>query len=220
RTPPEREPGLVVILLKLLSPPPTPALAPQRPQVSPEPSRPVLPAETPAPTEIPSAGEVEEEAEYILSNAERLRPRMGDKRLWLDFGNPISVTSSERLDEAVDALRRIVRQWLDSLALTSEQRSRAMDWTFGQGGKRWGLSADGLHLGDITIPIPFGQFLTESGPRAREARQAIRDLQEIQLQDIRADIDKILKERREEMRRRSEEEAKRRKDKDTTSGGG
>ncbi|MFQ5679124.1 MAG: hypothetical protein ACE5HP_06665 [Gemmatimonadota bacterium] len=217
RTEPERQEGLLVVLLRLLEPPPSSSEAPrQPPEEATPPAR--LPSEETVPVLAPGA-EPEEEGEVALTNAERLQPRMGDERLWVDFMDPISVHTSERLDRAVDVLRRLVREWLDSLALTEDQRRRALDWTFGEGSNRWGISPEGLHLGDVVIPIPFGQFLSETGPRSREARQAMRDLQEIQAQDVRAQIEKTIRERREEMRRRSEEEAKRREQRDTTSGG-
>lgn len=217
--PPAEEEGLEVVEIRLPEPPPPEEPRRRRPEdLEVVEAVPRVPAEPRA--ELPGRrAEVSEEA--AMTNAERLRPRMGDERLWVDFNDPISVEERESYDRAVAALRRIVRQWLDSLKLTEEQRQRAMDWTVGKGDRKWGISAEGLHLGDITIPLPIGQFLSEGGPRAREAQRALRELREIRNQDVRAEVDETLKERREAMRERSREEAEKGKSKpDTTSTGG
>ncbi|MDH3734424.1 MAG: hypothetical protein OEU54_12870 [Gemmatimonadota bacterium] len=144
-----------------------------------------------------------------MTNAERLTPRFVDGRIWFDPRNPFLYGERlARFARADSAVRAILRDWLDSLRLDDEARRRAMDWTFEKDGKRWGISPEGLHLGDITIPIPFG--FAPSGPHRREFEQAIRDLTEIQLQDLRSDIEAVADERRRAMRERSEEEARRR----------
>lgn len=209
--------GLTVILLRVTPPEPEesearpPATGPATPPRARQ--RPETPAALPA-------GEPEA-TEPALTNAERLQPRMGDERLWVDFRHPIRPGSvvRDRYAEAVNRLRQIVRVWLDSLQLSEEQRRRALDWTFGEGNERWGISPEGLHLGDMTIPIPFGSFFQQGGPLGRQAEQALRDLREIQAQEVRHEVEDVLEERREAMRRRSEEEAERRK-KDTTDAGG
>ncbi len=155
------------------------------------------------------------EEEEGVSNASRLQLRFADRRLWFDPRDPLLFGERlARFARADSAVRAILRDWLDSLRLSDEQRQRALDWTFEKDGKRWGISPEGLHLGDITIPIPFG--FAPSGPRRREFEQAIRELTEIQLQDLRTDLEDVANERREAMRRRSEEEARRRRG-DTTS---
>ena len=225
-----REPGLEVVRLPDVSPPSVEAPRETPPARRPAEEtevvelRPRPEAEEPAetteeeaagpPAEAPTAGTEEER----LSNAERLRPRVGDERLWVDFDHPITGERGERLARADSALRSILRDWLDSLQLTEEQRQRAMDWTYRHGDQRWGISSEGLHLGDITIPIPFGALFQQGGPKAREARRALQDLYEIRRQEARHDRDEVLEERREEMRRRSREEAERREgEEDTTS---
>lgn len=177
---------------------PTPEPAPERAQ--PETAGPE--AEAPAETE---------EDEDALSNAERLIPRVGDEGLWVEFDRPVVTERLERYARADSALRAILGEWLDSLRLSEEEWRRARDWTIGEGDERWGISSEGLHLGDITIPIPFGQMLQESGPRAREARRALRELQEIRAQEARRAAEEAARERGEEMRRRSQEEAERRR---------
>lgn len=205
-------------LLLLLLPPP-----PEEPETGTAPSR-TPPAEAPrlrAPaadrTGLPAAEPVSVGERF--TNADRLRPRLGDERLWVDFRDPIQPRSvtSDRYAEALDRLREVVRVWLDSLQLSEEQRRRAVDWTVGEGETRWGISPEGLHLGKITIPIPFGSLLQQGGPLGRQAEQAIRDLQAIRAQDARQAVEEAIEERREEMRRRSREEAERR-GRDTTPG--
>jgi len=143
------------------------------------------------------------------SNAQRLIPRFIDGRIWFDPRDPLLFGERlARFARADSAVRAILRDWLDSLRLTDEQRRRAADWTVEKNGKRWGISPDGIHLGDITIPIPFR--LTPSGPKRREFEQALRDLQEIQRQDLQADLKKVADERRKEMRKRSDEEVRKR----------
>lgn len=143
------------------------------------------------------------------SNADRLIPRFVDARIWFDPRDPLLFGDRlARFARADSAVRAILGEWLDSLSLSDEQRRRAVDWTVEKDGKRWGVSPEGLHLGNITIPIPFG--FAPAGPRRREFEQAIRDLKEIQRQDLRADLEEVEEERREEMRKRSEEEVRRR----------
>jgi len=80
----------------------------------------------------------------------------------------------------------------------------------------WGISDKGLHLGDITIPIPFGALFGYSmSPNAQKTRQMIREFNEIRQQDIETDIRKERDEALKEMRRRTREEVERRED-DTT----
>lgn len=149
-----------------------------------------------------------------LSNASRLRLRFSDRRLWFDPQDPMLFGERlARFARADSAVRAILRDWLDSLNLTEEQARRARDWTFEKDGKRWGISDEGIHLGDITIPIPFG--FQQSGPQRRAFEQAVRDLTEIQRQDLRADIEEVVDERRDAMRERSEEEVRRRRGGDT-----
>jgi hypothetical protein len=161
----------------------------------------------PGAPEEPRAGEG-------LSNAERLTPRFSDPRIWFDPRHPLLFGDRlARFARADSAVRAILRDWLDSLALSDEQMRRALDWTYEKDGKRWGISPEGLHLGDITIPIPFQ--LMPSGPQRRELEQALRDLEEIQLQNLRDDVERIGEERRRAMQERSAEEARKRRG-DTT----
>jgi hypothetical protein len=55
----------------------------------------------------------------------------------------------------------------DSAALAAELARRATDWTYtDEDGKKWGVSPGKIHLGDLTIPLPFG-FGMAPGQRER-----------------------------------------------------
>ena len=143
------------------------------------------------------------------TNASRLRLRFSDARLWFDPQSPRLI--GERLVQfarADSAVRAILRDWLDSLRLDDDVRRRARDWTFERDGQRWGFSEQGIHLGDVTIPIPFG--FAPTGPQRRAYEQAIRDLTAIQIQNLRDDVEAAAAEARARMRERSEEEIRRR----------
>lgn len=201
--------------------------APEETEPLPRPERPVPPepeqeepeeeeaAGEPVPADRPAEEGGEETAE-TASNVERLTPREGDARLWRDFWD-------EDLDErylghtrADSAIRAILGTYLDSLRLTEEQLRRARDWTVGEGDEKWGISPEGIHLGDITIPLPVGQLFSPTGPRRRELERELRELEAIQRQEALREAEETREERIEEMRERSREEA----ESDSTSGGG
>jgi hypothetical protein len=166
----------------------------------------------------PEEGGAEPEPELRrMTNAERLRPRIGDPRLWLPYPDePYPAHVADAYARADSAIRAVLRTWLDSLDLSEEERRRATEWTFGEGDKKWGISEKGLHLGDITIPIPFGALFGQSmSPNAQKTRQMIKEFNEIRQQDIETDIRKEREEALKEMRKRTEDEVERRR-RDTT----
>jgi hypothetical protein len=147
-----------------------------------------------------------------LTNAERLRPREGDPRLWQDFtGRPMPEYLEDRFAQAEGVIRARLGAMLDSLALTEEQRRRAVEWLFGEGDQQWGVTPDGIVLGGMVIPMNVGALFEAEGPLGRELRQEQRDLEGIQRQDFQTDVERSQRERLEEMRQRSEEEAERRR---------
>jgi len=159
----------------------------------------------------PSAGAGTDEGPG-LTNAERLRPREGDPRLWHDFTDrPMPEYLENRFAQAEGVIRARLGTMLDSLQLTEEQRRRAVEWLFGEGDQQWGVTPDGLVLGGVVIPMNVGALFEAEGPLGRELRQEARDLADIQRQDFATDVERSQQERLEEMRRRSEEEAERRR---------
>lgn len=191
---------------------PAPIATPPRP--TPDPPEPVEAPEEesepeatdPAAEPVPEdAGEADEDEG--MTNAERLRPREGDPRLWRRFWDEDRrryVGGSARLDSAV---RAILGEYFDSLALAREAYEDARDWTVGEGDERWGVSPEGIHLGDVTIPIPVNELLSPSGPRRRQLERELRELEAIQRQETLRDAEETREERLEEMRERSRERA-------------
>lgn len=181
------------------------------------------PIPRPAPPQRPREEEAEREErgapeevtrpeaeEAPLTNAERLRPRKGDPRLWRDFVlRPLfGVDDRADLTRAEGALYAAVAAYLDSVRLSEEQRRRLRDWTVGEGDERWGISPEGIHLGDITIPIPWGQLFAGQVRASGEERREIRERSEIQWQEALQEVEEVMEERREAMReRRRREEA-------------
>lgn len=196
------------------APPPRETPAPEEPQEDTEEER------TGEPTPVPSEEEGTEEEG--LTNAERLTPREGDSRVWKEFWDEDLrnryLGGSARADSAI---RAILGEYVDSLKLAREAYRNARDWTVGEGDERWGVSSEGLHLGDITIPLPVGQLFQPTGPRRRQLERELRELREIQRQERLGDVQETREERIEEMRKRSREEAeKRTSDPDSTDTGG
>ncbi|TDJ46580.1 MAG: hypothetical protein E2O48_04695 [Gemmatimonadetes bacterium] len=99
---------------------------------------------------------------------------------------------------------------LDSLSLSEEQRRRAVEWLTGDEGQEWGVTPDGIYIAGVLIPLSLGQLFAEEGPNGRESRQRLRDLQDIQMQDLQGEAERIRKERAQAMRDRTKEELERR----------
>lgn len=202
--PPERprwENALRIVPAPELSPRPTDEEA--RPEPEPRPREEAgLPAEEPVREPAGAAGERAEG----LTNAERLRPRIGDPRLWTRLPiDSLAPGLSQPSDRAEVALRRLLKTYLDSLALSEEQRRRAREWVFGDGEEKWGVSPEGLHLGEVTIPIPFEQLLSRSGEARRQAERVLRTWELIQYQAGRIEAGEVREERLEAMRKRTRE---------------
>ncbi len=168
------------------------------------------PAERPVPALTPRPAEGEERVRGF-TNAERLRPREGDRRLWRDYGDePLPLYAGDPYALAIGAIRAHLARMLDSLELSEEQRRRAVEWLIGEGDDQVGITPEGIVIGDLLIPLNLGALFAEEGPNAREARQAARDLAEIRQSDFLMDAEAVRRERIAEMRRRTEEEIARR----------
>ncbi|MBT8396053.1 MAG: hypothetical protein HKO65_16555 [Gemmatimonadetes bacterium] len=97
--------------------------------------------------------------------AERIRPRRGDLRYWA----PVDPSRAAPSREEVMRLQLIaeLEALNDSAAIAAELERRATDWTYtDEEGKRWGVSPGQIHLGDLTLPMPFG-FGTSAYDRER-----------------------------------------------------
>jgi hypothetical protein len=102
--------------------------------------------------------------------AERLRPRLGDGRLWAPLGEAArELTVEQRLE--LELTGRIA-DWNDSMAAVAEAERAATDWTYTDGdGKRWGVADGKIYLGDFALPVPLG-FAAPLGKRDEVARRA------------------------------------------------
>ena len=88
-----------------------------------------------------------------LTAAERLRPRLTDRRLWAPLPPEFRRLTLEQREELAIAGR--LAEWIDSVAAEAAAEARFTDWTFTDGdGDRWGISDGQLHLGSVTLPIP------------------------------------------------------------------
>jgi len=127
--------------------PPEEVLDPEVPTIAVD--EPVL-----GPEDRPDPGEPEE-GYTGPTIAELLRPRAGDPRIWAPVDRDLTrLTEEERL-RLLLAIE--IEAMADSAAVMEELARRATDWTYTDDeGKRWGVSPGKIHLGDLTLPMPFG----------------------------------------------------------------
>lgn len=95
------------------------------------------------------------------------RPRARNPLVWDGFGDQrlaaglIPLAPGEALAEALSQPKGYVsplRQCYDSIDAQMARARRAQDLSVtDRRGWRWGLSADGVHLGPVTLPIRSGQ---------------------------------------------------------------
>jgi hypothetical protein len=144
------------------------------------------------------------------SVSDRLRYRMGSTEVWRPQDGPRPVERSA--DEVVrDRVAAQLQEYNDSVAAESAARARATDWTVKDGnGGRWGVSPGAIHLGAVTLPLPF-----EFRP-SPEVAGRVRSWTEIQQQAARVEGQEIFDERVRAIRERAEAERARR----AAAGGG
>lgn len=134
-----------------------------------------------------------------LTPAEILQPRITERRIWAPPPREWSELTLEQREELLVAGR--LEAWMDSVNAANAAASAWTDWTFTDGdGGRWGFSEQGLHLGDLTIPIPtldaaYGQ-----------QRAYLRDFDEMARQGAQAAVQESVRERMEAIRARRDAE--------------
>jgi len=102
--------------------------------------------------------------------AERLRPVLRDRRIWAPLDRGINDLTPEQREEL--ALAGRIAEWQDSVAAAAAAESALTDWTTTDAqGKRWGISPGAIHLGDVTLPLPFA-FGTPVGQRDQARERA------------------------------------------------
>jgi hypothetical protein len=137
--------------------------------------------------------------------AERLRPRAGDLRLWAPVDPELTKLSETELMRLL--LSAELEDLADSMAVAEELARRATDWTYTDDeGRKWGVSPGKLHLGDITIPLPFGFGVAPFTREQNAARLWAWD--DINQAAGRKGVQDVWKERAEAIRRRMEAERK------------
>lgn len=123
-----------------------------------------------------------------------LQPGYGDSRLYVT-PDPFPGASRNRTPNEIYAerLQARINAVNDSIAAGIRRDSNTRDWMFG----RWGLAADGLHLGGVTIPrqlipspAPTGDNMTREAGREQQ-----RQRDEIQRQEAERERRRIQDER-------------------------
>lgn len=133
------------------------------------------------------------------SAAERLRVRLVDPRLWLLDDPALTELTLEQREELLVAGR--LEAWYDSVLAAEASEAALTDWTYtGADGKRWGISPGKIHLGDLTLPLPF-EFGTAVGLRD-EANRRTWQWEEITRQGQRAETQQSWRARAEAIRER------------------
>ena len=86
---------------------------------------------------------------------ERLRLGQGDPRLWHPIDPALGAPTPDQILRL--EIAAAIAAGNDSAAAEAERARQALDWTHtDEDGRRWGVSPGKIHLGDLTIPLPFG----------------------------------------------------------------
>ncbi len=102
-----------------------------------------------------------------------MRVRGSDARLWRPaMPEAFALTEAQRMQLQLEGR---LEEWADSVALAIDAEYALTDWTrTDDQGRRWGISPGQIHLGGITIPLPF-YFGGNSIQREQAARRAWED---------------------------------------------
>jgi hypothetical protein len=128
-----------------------------------------------------------------MSVRDRLRYRLNTPQVWRAPTEEVALEPTPQ--DIVE--RRIAAQlgeYNDSVAAEAAMRERALDWTAKDAdGGRWGVSPGAIHLGSITLPLPFA-FAPAPGRREDFAGR-VRTWSELQDQAVRVESNETFKER-------------------------
>ena len=194
------DPQLQTYDIEIVAAPDVPLVLPPRP----EPAR--LEAPPRAPLQAPLVpGPVTAEpapAPAEPSAFERLSRGYGNPELYGDVG-PLPLEELTERDLLRLRLEMLLGMYNDSLAVEAAARTRATDWTTRDAsGNRWGISPGKIHLGKITLPLPFG-FSAPPG-RREEVAARVRSWYETQSQASRLEAEETFEARVKAMRSRQE----------------
>lgn len=149
------------------------------------------------------------DTEPARTAAERLQPSTNDARLWQPIPDEIVALSPEQ--RAENLLYGRLQALNDSAAAAALRAARMTDWTYTDDeGNRWGVSPGKLHLGPVTLPLPFA-FGLPAGASDDLLRGFAQDA-EIRRAAGLLGVDESLEERNEAIRRRAEERRRARPD--------
>lgn len=140
---------------------------------------------------------------------ERLRLSRGDRRLWRPIDPDLVAPTPEQILNL--EIAAAIEAGHDSAAAEAERARRALDWTHtDEDGRRWGVSPGKIHLGDVTIPLPFG-FGPPPDYSGDRAEWAFR-MADIERAARTLAVRRSLRERNEVMKKRREEQARKEKE--------
>lgn len=181
-------------------------------------SLPVEPAPQPVRRPEPERPEVEAaprvEPGPTVSAAERLRPRVGDWRLWVvsPVRRRTDRSPTERAAEVEARLYAQLEAVNDSMAAELARQADQMDWTVGEEGNKWGVSPGKIHLGPVTLPLPL--FIQPD----RATQEALDEYNAIRRQAGQGEVDETIEQRIKAIRdRKAREEAEKKAKPDSTS---
>ena len=210
------DPGGTELVNLLELPPDQEPETPPQPEEEPDPEVPVIPIQDPSVGIVaPPGTERPAEGPPGPTAAERIRPRAEDLRFW----TPVDPERASLSPEEIMRLRFMAEAEAmnDSAAAAAARAARATDWTYtDEEGKRWGVSPGKLHLGDLTLPLPFG-FGAAPGQQER-AQDRLWAWDEIETGAARGAVSNSWKERDRAIRDRMN--ARRNPDTTRTGGGG
>jgi hypothetical protein len=142
----------VVRLVEITTPEEPP---PEAVEAQPEPE-PVVEAAAARPAVGPAdvGGGDEEDGPSGPRASEVLRVRSSDARLWREAQPELYTLTEVELIRLRLAGR--LEEWADSVSAAMAAEEALTDWTTTDAeGRRWGVSPGKIHLGDVTLPMPF-----------------------------------------------------------------
>lgn len=148
--------------------------------------------------------------------AEQMRPNLQDRRIWAPLDPELVDLTPEQIEEL--QLRGRIAEWQDSLSEAERAARAGTDWTHTDGqGRKWGVSEGKLHLGDVTLPLPFS-FGIPVG-RRDEIRRSQWEWDEIERGAATGSTRSSWKERAQAIRERRDREREAQRAKPDTTGG-
>lgn len=106
-----------------------------------------------------------------LSPAERLRPHMGDVYIWAPVVLPARAEEGLTIEDVRARIAAELRLLNDSAAAAAAEAARGTNWTVtDKNGNVWGITPGKLHLGKITLPLPFS-LPPASGDMGKQAAE-------------------------------------------------